>query len=62
MNTRDSLVVTLGSLFALQAGEQLMAEHLFQRPHTIGPFRMTGAGIVLKITRMRDVQRRHAET
>ena len=54
MNAGDGLVVAFGRLFALQAGEQLMAEHFFQRAHTIRPLRMAGAGVVIEITRMRE--------
>ena len=62
MHPGYGLILAFGRLFARQAGEQLVAEHLLKGPHPIRPLRMAGAGIMIEKARMRDVQRRHRGT
>lgn len=59
MHPADRVVIRFGRLFARQAGEDLVPEHLIDGAHAVRALRMAGAGIMVEEARMRDVQGRH---
>jgi hypothetical protein len=53
-------IVPKRRLLALQLGERLVCEHLVDRPHSVGSFRMAGTVVVLHEAGMGEEKRWHA--